>query len=360
MACELLTSRAERYHVHTQAQAGSDGSVLPSLGSKHLEASVRFHTWPLALPWCCLQRVGRCLGKQREYRIDLYFCNKLVTYDSKTTLYRAAVASPETARHARSCGLRIHTNYSLQVTAGLHADVQTLVALRKLGMLLNYTVMDAVALSGRLNILQSILSEQQCPAPDELPQYAARSGNVSMLKWLNADTCCKFDEFACEGAAKEGKLAALQYLRSEGCEWNENDVVQHAARSGSIAMVEWLWRHSDADNIDTVVMIAAATDGSIAMCERLRDIGFIWTVDALTGAATSGNFKTLRWLRDNGCPWDMPTVFQQAAKRGCTDMLDFILEQGEVLSAELLGGALRDARWGNKQTIQWLKQHGAQ
>jgi hypothetical protein len=299
------------------------------------------------------------MGNQQECRIDLYQRNKLVTYDSRTTLYRAAVASPETLRLARTCGLQIHTNYRLQVIAGLHADVQTLAALDELGMLLNYTVIDASALSGRLSILQHlVLLDEKYPPPDEVARYAASSGSVSMLKWLKTQSWCTFDEYACERAAQGGQLAALQYLRSVGCEWDQKVVASHAARNGSIAMAECLWQQGGTD-IDAIIMAAAASEGRIAICKLLRSLGCDWTVDATTQAATSGDIKTLRWLRENDCPWDVRAVCMQAVRNGSTDMLDFIIEQGEVLDAELLTIELRAVNWGDELVAQWLKQHGA-
>jgi hypothetical protein len=47
--------------------------------------------------------------------------------------------------------------------AELHANIQTLTVLRELGMPLRDTVLNAVALSGRVDILQHLLSERTCP-----------------------------------------------------------------------------------------------------------------------------------------------------------------------------------------------------
>jgi hypothetical protein len=50
-----------------------------------------------------------------------------------------------------------------------------------------------------------------------------------------------------------------------------------------------------------------------------------------------------------------------AAHEGCTEILDYVVEQGEVLDAALLTRALNCAGAHSKlEAAQWLRQHGAQ
>eukprot|EP00953_Heterococcus_sp_UTEX-ZZ885_P004279 2806-Heterococcus_DN1.PRE.1 len=163
-----------------------------------------------------------------------------VAYDSASTLYSAAVASPSTARLAHSSGLAIGENKQLHLIAGLCADIETLTALRELGMLLSETLVTAVAFSGRLHILQHLLTEEQCPQPESLSYFGAFSGSTSMLVWLRAQGWCVFDAKTCAGAAQGGHLAALKHLRSDGCEWDDEYIACDAATSGSTKMMKWL------------------------------------------------------------------------------------------------------------------------
>jgi hypothetical protein len=195
-----------------------------------------------------------------------------------TTSYSAAVASPATVRLAASCGLAICKNYELQVAAGLTADTQTLVALLELGMSSN-TLVNAVALSGRLNVLQHLFTEQKRRTPSLLSECAARSGSINMLNWLRDEKCCTFDKYTCAGAAEGGHLALLQHLRSEGCEWDAEGIACRAAISGSIEVVEWL-RQQQGVEIDSGVMMSAASAGQTAMCQHLRAAGCEWDSDA--------------------------------------------------------------------------------
>jgi uncharacterized metal-binding protein len=319
--------------------------------------------------WLCLGAVcsewRQCytgIGGQQVCSLSAYSNKTLVDCGFKTTLYSAAVASPATARLASTCGLQIGTkdNYKLQWIAGLHADVDTLTALSELGMPLSETVVNAVAVSGRLNILQHLLLDQQCPIPLGLSHYAARSGSISMLQWLKAEDLCEFDDFTCEGAANAGQLAALQHLRSEGCEWHESHLTSCAASGGSIAVVDWL-RQQQGIVLDAEVMSSAVSTGQLAMCKYLHAAGCAWDASACTYAAIYGAIEVLQWLRENGCPWDSSAVCKLAAYYGFPAILDCVIEQGEVLDAELLTEALNGAgAYGKLQAAQWLKEHGAE
>jgi hypothetical protein len=74
-----------------------------------------------------------------------------------------------------------------------------------------------------------------------------------------------------------------------------------------------------------------------------------------------GETDALHWLRDDGCPWFVSEVCMRAARIGATDILDYVIEQGEVLDAELLTTALNKAGvWGQLLAAQWLRQHAAE
>ena len=208
---------------------------------------------------------------------------------SKTTLYSAAVASSARARLACRCGLVCtQNNKSLQFIAGLHADIETLTILREGGMPLSNTVVEAVASSGHLDVLQPLLTEQQCPLPDAFGFYAGRSGSISMLNWLRAEGKYASDADMCAGAAAGGHLSALMHLRSAGCCWDNEDIANYAASSGSIEVVEWV-RQQQGIEIDANVLKAAAEAGETAMCEHLRNTGCDWTADACTYAGAEGH-----------------------------------------------------------------------
>jgi hypothetical protein len=58
-----------------------------------------------------------------------------------------------------------------------------------------------------------------------------------------------------------------------------------------------------------------------------------------------------------GCP----CCVEHAVYNGYVDILNFIIQQGEVLGAQLLDSALDDVSMlDHPQVVQWLLEHGAQ
>jgi hypothetical protein len=58
------------------------------------------------------------------------------------------------------------------------------------------------------------------------------------------------------------------------------------------------------------------------------------------GAVDAGHFYVLRWVRAYGCPWDVNEVCFDAENNELIDTLDYVIEQGDVLRAELLTDTL--------------------
>jgi hypothetical protein len=291
-------------------------------------------------------------------RSAVNYFNRLVTLNSK---------KPFTVLHLhRLLQLDWHvsvgspTDEKLQQIAGLFAGKETLHALQELGMPLSNDVVEAVAQSGRLSILQHLLTEQQCPAPYRLSYYAARSGSISMLNWLRAEGWCAFDHDTCAGAARSGHLAALQHVRRESCEWREVYIGCYAASGGSIEAVEWL-QQQQGIVLGARAMASAAGAGQLPLCAHLRSTGCDWDAQACIEAAAGGHLYVIRWLREHGCPWGVRNMCIAAARHDNPSILDYVAEQGEVLDAELLTVALNHAgACGQLRAAQWLRQHGAQ
>jgi hypothetical protein len=178
------------------------------------------------------------VADQKMRSFSLTSNNKLVICGNRSTLYSAAIASPATVRLAIRCGLAIRTNDQLQLIAGLHANMQTLAVLQEPGMPVTENLVKAVALSGRLSILQFLVVQLKSPKPITLSYFAAHGGSIDMLDWLKMQGWCVFDAYTCAGAAEGGHLAALQHLRSRGCPWNGGSIPWEAASSGSIELIE--------------------------------------------------------------------------------------------------------------------------
>eukprot|EP00953_Heterococcus_sp_UTEX-ZZ885_P007681 4633-Heterococcus_DN1.PRE.5 len=106
-------------------------------------------------------------------------------------------------------------------------------------------------------------------------------------------------------------------------------------------VVEWL-RLQPGIVINADVMLAAAEAGQTAI-----------------SAADWGHVHTLRWLRAHACPWDVSDVLTKAACNSYIDVLDFVIEQGDVLDAELMTEPLNCAGADRMLPVaQWFRTHG--
>jgi hypothetical protein len=146
---------------------------------------------------------------------------------------------------------------------------------------------------------------------------------------------------------RSGECRPTSSTASGGCNWHKDSLIRHAARSGCIAVVEWL-RQQQGIAIDAATLSWAASAGQIAMCAHLRSMGCSWDESACSRAAAGGHLGALRWLRERGCPCVVSNVCIAAARNGHTDILDYAIEQGEVLNAKLLTDALFWAGSSNK------------
>jgi hypothetical protein len=317
------------------------------------------------------------IADQQVWRTLLNGSSELVTCGTKTTLFSAVIASPVRVRLARDAGLAVSQNDQLQVIAGLHADMKTLVALRDMGMPLSYTVIKAVALAGRLSIMQQIFSEQLCARPDapfsygdqRRPRIIDNYLSSPEYQWADDNTCAAG---ATAAAAVPAAAAAAAETDAEGQlqapsptetdkEWREKPITCTAASNGGVKCENWVQRSALGLQHEAIVMAIAASAGHTAVCEYLRSLGCAWNDAACDRAAERGQFDTLRWLREHGCPWYVSTVCINAACYGSTDILDYVVQQGEVLDADVLADTLMFADTCNQQqVVKWLRGHGAQ
>eukprot|EP00953_Heterococcus_sp_UTEX-ZZ885_P040511 20698-Heterococcus_DN1.PRE.3 len=107
-------------------------------------------------------------------------------------------------------------------------------------------------------------------------------------------------------------------------------------------------------------MNTAALFGRLNVCQYLRTLGCPWACLTSKFAAESGNLATLRWLIENGCPWDPHSLALQTARSGSIECMEFIRNNGVALGANVLTEMLNAAGCeGKLAAVQWLRQAGA-
>merc|ERR1711934_1185224 len=71
----------------------------------------------------------------------------------------------------------------------------------------------------------------------------------------------------------------------------------------------------------------AAGEGHLDVLKWLRSEGCPWNVGACNSAAGEGHLECLKWLRSEGCPWDARAC-AGAALDGHLDVLQWAIDNG--------------------------------
>ena len=73
-----------------------------------------------------------------------------------------------------------------------------------------------------------------------------------------------------------------------------------------------------------------------------------------TRAAKNGNLENMKWLKENGCPWNLWT-FEYAALNGNLENMKWLKENGCPWDEQTF---MRAAENGNLENMKWLKENG--
>jgi hypothetical protein len=302
----------------------------------------------------------------------------LLTVTSEMTLYSAAFSATALVRLAHGHGFALEGyNDKLERIAGRVADVDTLRAAHELGLQLTDKVLFGAAESLQFSVkkLQWLHDENGCELSDEICFYAARSGSIEALRWLKlrggifrTGTCegaaagahlhvlqylrsegCEWDGTVCSAAAKNGHLTVLQWLHEQGCPWSADHICSDAAESGSMEMLLYLKQQGCEFNEQT--MAGAAGARHLFICQFLVAEQCPFDGEAPKDAAGGGHLEVVRFLLENGCPWDPTRTCVRAAWSTNIELLQFLKQQGCILSAQVMSNA---AQRGDLRMCQYL------
>ena len=80
-----------------------------------------------------------------------------------------------------------------------------------------------------------------------------------------------------------------------------------------------------------VILSTAGLDGCVCgpRSATAPALKFPWDASTCNAAAEFGHLATLRWARENGCPWHPVTRDRAAAELGYTDDLGTLWEEEE-------------------------------
>jgi hypothetical protein len=115
-------------------------------------------------------------------------------------------------------------------------------------------------------------------------QGACESGNLNLVKWMDKNKF-PFNKNACNMAAYFNHLDILRFLIEKEYPWDK-EIYDYAAKNGNIRILAFL-------------LNIAGRDLSIPW----------WDENTLITAAKYNQFKTLKWLRKNRCPWNIKVIY---------------------------------------------------
>jgi hypothetical protein len=267
----------------------------------------------------------------------------------------------------------------------------------------------SAAKSGSVDLL-TWLQQQGAVFSAATSLSAAESGQLQVLQFLHTHGCVMEPKGVCQAAALRGDIPMLQFLHSISRHTTEDAVLLSAARHGSVELMQWLQEHGAA--VSHMTLFYAILFGHMALCQHLRAAGCILTERAVQAATSrlellqwalvegaqlnvglmraaawrtrglrldvcqylrsagrpwddtvvSRDLAAVRWLIDNGCPWDhrRSGIAATQAPAG-TELLHYLQEQGAVWSAADLRDMLQAGGAHFRLGIpQWLRQQGAQ
>jgi hypothetical protein len=251
-----------------------------------------------------------------------------ITCDPQMTLYSSVFASPSRVAYASELDC---TSEAYLLAAGKHADAAALAAAHEMGMEYTAATLAGAAQYNRLAEVQ-YLHSHGCPWPTQLLEEVARRGYFELVRWCH----------------------------KRGCPWVAMTAPYHAAQSGNVELMAWVLQQPGTQ-LSGAAMNAAAMRGHTAMCQFLHTQQCSWGISSTSAAAASGHVDPLRWLVNNGCPWDAHMLCMSAARSGSVEVLTYLQHQGLPTSIALLTDMLDYAAYSIElAAAQWLREQGAE
>jgi len=99
---------------------------------------------------------------------------------------------------------------------------------------------------------------------------------------------------------------------------------------------------------------SAASCGALRIIKWLRENGCPWDEETCEYAAEKGHLEVLKWLRANGCPWNTYTC-EYAADNGHLEILQWARANGCPWNEETCAYAAEN---GHLEILQWARANG--
>jgi len=189
------------------------------------------------------------------------------------------------------------------------------------GFRLNEKVFEMAAEKNRLEMMKFLLNNG-CPFNDKTARAAAKHGNYECLEWtiLNG---FPIDTKSTYAAASNGHVECLELLHKNGCKIAKA-ALNAAAKGGHVECVKFII-NNQLYSLDVAVFVAASKSNNLFLLQYLKEKNCPWNASVCAGSIY--NTTTLVYLRESGCPWDEKTL-EFAAMAGQFYSLKYAHENG--------------------------------
>lgn len=240
-------------------------------------------------------------------------------------------------------------------------------------------ICDIAAEKNHLNVLQWA-KENGCSLSDNICIYAAENNNLDMLQWARENECPWNNKVCIRAAAKShfeilkwaitngcpvnnskicsivaglGESDLIQWLHYAGCPWDVSTCIE-AACSGHFEILKWVIENGCPVNNPSICTIIAE-HGNLELLKWLRHRNCPWDVHTCIIAACHSHHEMLKWAIENGCPSDNPNICSYVAMSKKFELLKWLHHVGCPWDAETYYYV---KRFGNTEMIQWVLERG--
>jgi len=155
----------------------------------------------------------------------------------------------------------------------------------------------------------------------------ARGGSIELVEWAHKTKKCRKNKQTAEYAAQCGHLDLLKHLRKE--KWKiGSSTVMEAARGGQVKCMRYLRDEVGIRQWSPLTMAVAARHGHLEAVQYAFEQKEAWiSTVACEWAAERGHLNCLKFLHEQGCPWDFQTL-KKARARGHMECYNYAKDHG--------------------------------
>ena len=167
----------------------------------------------------------------------------------------------------------------------------------------------------------------------------------------------RFKEASCimNAAAFWGHLNLLkQWEEQDGAHKFNEQTCAYAAYGGHLEVLKYLRENGCPWDLGTID--AASQGGHFDIVKYAHENGCPWSENTCMNAAKKGHFEMLKYAHENGCPWHEGTC-AQAAEKGHLQMLRYARENTPQCPWDQFVTLLA-AIYGHKEVLKYARENG--